>query len=365
MSRRSFFVLSILTLFAVSGAAAALFVTGDEAGPSARGDLLFPQLADRTSDSARIRVSAVGRSIIIERNGEGWLLPENGGYPVRADLANALVASLASLKANEPKTSNPDLYAHIGVEDAAAPEARSKLVSVETVQGDTLARALVGKASVSIGSNPLGGTFVRRPEETQSWLAEGTAQVPGSLSEWLESIVHVPGPEVRRITIIEQDTIVFEAVKSGPQGTNYALVSVDSRYGPPTSVANDVAIKRVAQGIVSTRFEDVRAAESVEFGPQSRTVRFDLADGMRLDVQIGNQSWVRYDASASGPGEAAVHAAQIANKTRGFAYRLPENKLSALSADISGLLKSGEAAAKSPESLMQRLLPAPAPFQLQ
>lgn len=373
MSYRAFLTLAIITVLALCGAAWAVIVNDAESGrSSSAGRLMFPQLAEHPQNAARIRFSASGVAFSVERKGEAWVLPEKAGYPVRPELANALVASLASLRAYEPKTSNPDLYDHIGVEDIAAPDAHSKLVVVETRDGAELARVLLGAPSASIGATPLGGTFVRRPNDKQAWLAEGTATAPTLLSEWLEMIVHVPGPEVRRITILEGEKVAFEAAKPEPQGTTYSLVSVDSRYGPPESVANDSAVKRIAQGIVSTRFEDVRPADTVAFGTESRTVRFDLASRLRLEVQIGqadNKPWVRYAASASGLGEAAAQAQAITSKTRGWAYRLPDNKIGPLTVDIRSLLKSPDEAAApaSPSPLMNRLPtpsgPLPLPLQ--
>jgi hypothetical protein len=370
MSLRAILTLAVVTVLSVCGAA--WTVIENSAGPArstSAGRLLFPQLAEHPDNAARIRLVAQGAAFVVERKGQDWVLPEKAGFPVRPDLANSLETTLASLRAYEPKTSNPDLYRHIGVEDVAAPDARSKLVVVETRQGAELARALIGGPSASIGATPSGGTFIRRPDEKQAWLAEGSVAAPSSLSEWLETVIHVPGPEVRRITILEGEKVSFEAAKPEPQGTNYALVTVDNRYGPPESVANDAAVKRIAQGIVSTRFEDVRPAETVVFGPDSRRVRFDLASGLRLEVQIGqvdDKPWVRYATWASGLGEAAAHAQQIASKTRGWAYRLADNKIAPLTVDIRSLLKSPDeaAAAASPSPLMNRLPPSPGPLPL-
>src|ERR687894_588176 len=80
------------------------------------------------------------------------------------------------------------------------PPPPAPLVPAYAADGAVLASVILGKASSSIGFNPLGGTFVREPDEAQSWLAEGQVTVPPYLSDWFDAIVHIPGPDIRRIT---------------------------------------------------------------------------------------------------------------------------------------------------------------------
>ncbi len=178
-----------------------------------------------------------------------------------ASVAN-LITGLDELRLIEPKTSNPDLYPRIGLEDPNAKGAESNLVALE--RGATsLGELIVGKKAESIGFDPLGGTFVRRPGDAQSWLAQGSPTIPSELSGWFDELPAYPSVDVARVQVSDGGKIVFDAVKDGDVYKPAPAAAGDTN--PMTNQVNDAAVKQLAYVVSTGTFEDVAAADKVSF----------------------------------------------------------------------------------------------------
>ena len=215
MTPKTFLAVAAVTGVAVLGAAAAVIVERNALAVPRLGDQpLFPRLASGLGSVARIKIEAPRYSVVFERRGNTWLVADKGNYAARAGAVTRLIGDIAGMRPSETKTDNPNLYSRVAVEDRAAADSKSKLVTVENDQGQALARFIMGKQSQSIGFSPLGGTFVRLPGEAQTWLAEGSPIIPDNIGEWFDQIVHVPGTKVKRMVVYEGEKVVYEAAKT-------------------------------------------------------------------------------------------------------------------------------------------------------
>lgn len=351
MTPRAFLTLAAATALAVAGAGWAL--VSEHFASTAQGaseEPLFPSLVQRGDDVSRVEVENRGYKLVLEKRGENWVAIGLGDYPAKAEPVAQVISGLARLRAYEPKTDNPEWYKEIDVTDVG-PESNATLVTAIAANGDTLASVLLGKESRSIGFNPLGGTFIRQPGEAQAWLAEGAVFVPRFLQNWFDQIVHVPGPDIRRITVLEGDKVVFDSEKSDPSTGEYALLAVDEKYGPAGSTANSNNIKNMAQGIVSTSFDNARALDTVTFAPDARTVRFKTADEMELEVRLGTadgQTWVAYRATAPDGSAGATKAKEISDRTQNWAFLLPSYRVASLERPVPDLVVLPEKPAEQP-----------------
>ena len=343
MSPRAFLTLAVLTVVAVIGAAWVLLAEQRASTIVRPTDApLFPALTERADEVQRIEIKNRNYDLTLERQGDIWVVPEMGNYPVRVTPVGLLVSGIASLKPYEAKTNNPEWYDEIEVGEPG-PDSTATLVNAYAADGEVLANVIIGKASSSIGFNPLGGTFVREPDEAQAWLAEGQVTIPPYLSDWFDPVVHIPGPDIRRITILEGDAVVFDAEKTDIQTGDYELVSLDPKYTREEGlVAEDNAIKRVATGVVSTTFENVRPESDLARAPDARTVRFVTANQLQLEVRLGEingETWVAYTATAPAGSEGEALAQQISDRTQGFAFKLPPYRTEPLLQPVSDLVE--------------------------
>ena len=304
----------------------------------------FPELAARPEAVEHLRISTAEYELALRRSGEAWLAENMGGYPVKAGDVSRLISSLAFMRTFEAKTDDPALYPVIGVQPLNKEGARSALVSAEGPEGVALAEAVIGTASSSIGFNPRGGTFLRRPDEARAWLVEGRVDLPATRAEWFEPIVHIPGTDVRRITIFSGTTMLLDAVKQQDDAGTYRLAYLADRFSGPGVTPDQSSIKRIGLGIVSTEFETARPAAEVDFSEEARRIRFETHDAMVLEVrlaEVDGVTWVGYEASAESGSSGEAKAAAIRALTENWVFQLPEQRLAPLLVEVGDLVQSG------------------------
>ena len=302
----------------------------------------FPALQADPGAVARLVVTTPRYNLELAKNGDGWVVASQGNYPVNSTQVMNLVDGLASLRPFEAKTANPALYPEVWVEEPGSEGAASSYLSAENAAGEPLGSMIVGKISNSIGFNPLGGTFVRKPGEEQVWLAEGRVGIPLALTDWFQQIVHVSGPDLRRITVREGGEVVFEAAKVDIALGRYELVSVQNPGIEGDIIASDSNVKQMGQGVVSTTFDQARAASDVAFADTDRIVTFETAKGLTLSVQLHEQDgvvWAKYTATAPEGSEGVAQAAQITERTRDWAFKLPAYRLNPLRLAVASLVE--------------------------
>jgi hypothetical protein len=346
MTPRALAILLGVTAISAAGALGLLaFQTAGTRGPTA-GFPATANLVERARDIARLRIEAPSYTLNLERRGATWVVSNMADYPIQASTASGVVAGLAALRPLEAKTNRPERYGRIQVEEPGTAGAKSILVTVETAQGEALARLIVGKRSASTGFSPLGGTFVRRPGDGQAWLAAGSVTIPESIENWLDSVIHVPGTAVKRVAVLEGDDVVLTAAKAEPPSVRFEIDAIAPRYEKPDHRANDRAIKGLALGIVSVTAQDIRAASAVPVGPGARTVRFELENSIVLDATViegEGGPWVRYRVNAQpSSGEGATLAQDFRAKTANWAFKIAAHKINALKTSVEDLIEMVE-----------------------
>lgn len=343
--RRPLLALLIVTLAGVAGAAWSVWdAERTSIALVAAPGPMFPELVEPGVAIDSVEVTTADYKLHLEHRDDGWRADSKGGYPVRKGMADDLIRQIASLERREAKTRNPAWYGRIDVGDVGA-DSSSRLVRLA---GKNLkpVSVLVGKRSDSVGADPIGATFVRRSGDAQAWLAEGVVDVPDRLGQWFVPLVHVPGPEVKEISIFEGATEVFDAQKE-KGATSYTLEKIDPRYAEPGKVGNDARIKAIETGIVSVDLVDVRRVDAVTFPPDARTVRFKTGDGLVIAAKLGQadgETWVAYSASAPEGSDATDFADGVNSRCKGWAFRIADNKVEALQTPIASLLTTKQAA---------------------
>jgi hypothetical protein len=347
MTPRALGIFFIVTVLSVAAAGWTWWAEArGNVAPSVIGTVMFPALSAPDVELTEITIKSPDYALDLKKKDGEWVAADHGDYPVISANAERLAGDIGALKVREQKTRDPKKYPVIKVEDAGD-GAHSVLVHVSGKGGTDLADVLVGKAAQSVGADPQGATFVRRPGEAQAWLAEGPVTIPLTVADWLEPVLHIPGTEMHQVKIEENGKTVFEAAK--PKGEiAYKLISVEPQSTNEDLVANDSAVKGFTQSMVSASFQDVRAASDVTFPDNGRTVVFDTTDGMDVQVRLGKAAgaaWITVHADAPSDSPAADKAKQINSKTDGFAFQLVPRKMEALQTDVAKLVQPASAAA--------------------
>lgn len=267
---------------------------------------LLPGLSEHINDVSQITLTGADNKTVVtlKRTDGGWAVVEKSGYS--ADLAKVreFLLKLANAVLIEQKTSSKDKYADLGVDDISAKDAKGTLVELAGLSQPI--KLIIGNYNGGGG----GGTFVRLPDEAQSWLVKGNITVEKAAANWLShELIDVPATRFRTVELTNPDGKVLKAVKQASSDVNYQLVDVPKGREPSSDFA--------ANGLVSTlaglRFDDVLPAKDAEPGDKVYKAHYAAYDGLIVDVQAWEKEgkdYARFKATL----DAASADAQIKNE---------------------------------------------------
>jgi hypothetical protein len=308
MSPKAFLVLAGLTL--ITTVAAVFAVLSEPAATTLQyvDEPAFPALRANPDAVAKITITApAGTITLVRETGDRWAALERYGYPVDRKRVRDLVIALADMRLIERKTAQPERYGRLQVEAPDAEGAKSQLVRLETADGKVLAEAIIGKERYRLTGTEPSGTYLRRPDEAQSWLASGGVQIEPEVARWLDGdIVQLDPAAIRRIEIKRAGEPPYVAERAGP-GAELQLADL----APDEALKKDADLNRLTGGLSGVRLDDVKPRNELKWPAQENTAQVQTFDGTELTVhlaQIDDQHWATFDARRVGPAAAAPAA---------------------------------------------------------
>ena len=135
----------------------------------------------------------------VSKSDKGWVVDSRDGYEANKAAVRILFDNLAEAKLVEAKTSNPDNYAKLGVEDIDNTKAQGILFSVAGLQEST---DIIFGNDGSSGKNT---QYVRRKGEAQSWLINKKLKLNTDVTEWLQKdILDIPPERIKLFKLLIQ-----------------------------------------------------------------------------------------------------------------------------------------------------------------
>ncbi len=305
-----------LILIAVAGVLALLaglaYMSSRNAPKAAASDLLFPDLLGRINDVAAVELSGPQGEVRVTRQGDAWVLPDKTGVPAVEGRVRPIIIALAELEAGEPKTTKPELYSRIGVEEPGEGSS-STLLTLSDAAGQTMASLILGKTEW-ISSNQM--RYVRKSGEAQSWLLEFKPDTNLDASMWAEkTLTRVDGSRVRSVVIRQPSGEEMRLSKETPEQEHYAVDPLPEGR----SLRSEGVADPLARGLQQLNFEDVRAGgESLE-GPVT-TFTFQTFDGLTVTMRVVDEGGVKW-ATLTAEGEQAEKPDELAELQQRFAGR--------------------------------------------
>jgi len=293
---------------------------------------LLSGLKDRAKDVTRVTVRSSTATVDLAKSadGAGWLIASKANYPADGNAVRELLGALANAEVLEEKTSKPDLYARIGVDDVEKPGSKSVRVSLFDASGASLGSVLIGNtqaeqaaASQDRGSGPVGPRrFVRREGQGQSFLASLATDARAESTAWAESkILEIPSERVKSASFsvpagaASGDDAGAAVVTSMSRGSSTQTAYAVAGLPTGRALKDQYVAGRAAQMLSYLTFEDVRPASEVTFdGPGVATATFTMFDGLVLTVKTadeGGEVWHHVAATYEPPPEPTVAAPSI------------------------------------------------------
>jgi Domain of unknown function (DUF4340) len=347
MSRGRFTGLLIAALVVL---AAALYLgSRRNAGePSAEGKPFLPQVATAlgTVTEIDLQKGAATPAVTLHRTGEQWSVAQRGDYPADAAKIHKLLLSLADAKIVEEKTSNPENFAAIGVDDPASPTAAGTQITLI---------AKDGKHTVIVGK-PIGeGNFARRGGENRTFTVQPGITADVEPKAWIDSrLLDVPVAQIQSVE---------EKLSPGPGYRVHRLKAGEDGFAldgtPPAGrkLQDAKALAPSGSALNSLTADDVAAASSIDFSKSSQAI-FTLADGNVITVTgaaADDKHWIEVQSTK----DTALNA-----KTQNRAFEVAGYRFDAIFRPLEQLLVPKEtkpATPPSPRASAAPRAPTPAP----
>lgn len=284
--------------------------------------LMFPDLAPRLQQAAKVEIVHAGTPLIIEKKGDVWGLAERSDYPVQRDKLREMLTGLTELRLAEKRTSDPAEFSKLGLDDPTKAKAESNLIRVLDSGGKPIVELVVGHHRVRTEGNLADAVYVRKPDSDQTWLAEGRLQVEAGSQSWLDRDVLNIDPS--RIASVDA-TRGEQTLEFVRQGDKLALKSPADH--PPLE---DYKVDEVGRGLQLLTFTDVKRRDDIPGEKIGQSV-FTTSDGLKVTVtgaHAGNDFWARFD--VTGKDNTKAEAEKLEAKVSPWAYEIGAWKEKAL-----------------------------------
>ena len=370
---RSVLILAVATLVAVG---AVFFVERESSTEDHGGEAVFPALLEQVNSVDRVRVTGNEGAFTLARDGDRWVVEEKERYAADPDRVHKLLLGAAGMKRVEPKTSNPELYPKLWLEDPSGEDAKSVRFVLENASGAALADWVLGDRRPSKSDASRTELFIRVADNPMAWLVEGSVPGGPTIIAWVDRMVaRIDRERLRDVEVVHTDGAVVAVNRPGPEDTDFSLQGVpadretDSQY----------RINDIGRFLEDLRFEDVAPSSSLDFsGSVDKRVRITTFDGLRVDVETvmrDGEAWVQLRAEVdetlvktSGDGAGAssdddaetrrasgalptlddvrAEAERLNARWKGWAYELPSFKRDYIAKRMGELTRAIEEADK-------------------
>jgi hypothetical protein len=237
----------------------------------------FPGLIDRVNEVARVELRGGGKETVIVKSGSQWVVANRGNYPAQFEKVKPLVVGVAQLEILEQKTSNPELYAKLGVEDLTAKDAVSHQVSLLDTGGKTVAALLVGKEPANLGVQAPDALYIRRAGEAQALLVLGRVKAETDPAAWVDTkLADVVSSRIKEAVVkpAAGEAITISKAKAGDKAFTLAGVPKGMK------VKSQGVVESLATALQDLHFEDVVAEADAKFPDKPAQVSYKTFDGL-------------------------------------------------------------------------------------
>jgi Domain of unknown function (DUF4340) len=287
MSNRRLLILSFITLIII--VAAVISSKGRAPQTVIESAELFPGLKDQINSIAGITIESASGTLNLKKQGEDWLIAEAGDYPARFDKVKQTVLTLADMKIQSEKTSNPALFSELGVEDITAEKSTSQLLSLKDGSGNALASVITGDLRTSDIAGDT-GVYVRKPGANETWLASGVIQVSSDVIEWIEqNLVNIADDRILDTRIEHPDGSVL-AISRAKGQEDFAVTEIPE--GKESRSA--YFINQTGTILSNLTVENVKAREGFVFPDTATKTTVRTYEGLIASITTANIEGANY-----------------------------------------------------------------------
>ena len=319
MSSKKLISLIIISILLAVSAAMSINMNTQNYNFQNRGEVFLKGFTQNINNVNLISIESFDNTIDLVKKENSYI--SESGYPLKKGMWENLITSLSLLRIEEKKTDDPKRHNDLNLkspelnksEDES--EGYATKITLKKNDGTVYSSILFGKTDPSVGGLS-GGQFARMNGVNQSYLLRGAIRMPGSKSDWFESLLF---------------TIKNENFKKASLVKNYKVFEIENikdalKVTYPQTLdfkADQEKLSDVRDVIESFYFYDVK--KSLNSYPDNLpTLSYVTTDGLILSIssispEAKGESWVIIKAKSNSP-ESKKLADEIINKTSGFQF---------------------------------------------
>lgn len=286
---------------------------------AAIGKVLLADVLPQANSIQKIKIAGADNQTIVTLNKQGatWQVEERDNYPAEISQIRSLVVSLLEAHIIEEKTSNPELYARLGVEDISHADAQGMQVTLH--YGEQATALIVGKPGPQLNKN----RYVRKPNDATSWLVNKKIDIKHDLTYWLDKDLFSLEPqEIAKVTIkvAGSKAIIIEHRHDETDEPDSSHFKVTNLTDPNAHVV-DAELQQITNALSSFQLLDVASQDKVADHAVSLMIEYQLNDSSVIALQAYDLDGERYAAiDVTGPVD---FAESVQQKAQGRVFKLP------------------------------------------
>lgn len=264
-----------------------LIVYLDKSSTSSKDKLLYPKLSDDVNNLTKISITSNDKNVNLKKMDNDWIVEEKFNFSADKNKIRQLVTNISSSRLKARKTKNPDFYSKLGLDDN-----QSKKVNLSKNSDKTLISLRIGNIM-----HQLGGSYVKKESEKQSWLISNKIEVNADSKEWLNSkIFSIKQDRINNVSISHsknkksQDNVKISKNDEG----KFDLIGISKKKS-----ANEYLINNVISKLSNFEIEDIEDAKKVKFRKSKIiTTSFQTNDGLEVVVYLTkakDKNWAKVE----------------------------------------------------------------------
>lgn len=278
--------LLVLAVAAIAAIGLGIWLSSDRASQNeTTSAALYPELKKTLNDATAVTIFTAGdkQAVKIARKDSAWVVSERHGYPADDAKVRKLLLGLANAKVREEKTSNPESYASLSVEDVSAENASGIRVEVSGVQPPV--NLIVGKPGLSLDTQ-----YVRKAGDSQSWLIDTDIDTTSLPQDWLsKTLLEISADRVQSASVQFKGAKPYTAAKNAKTDADLSVTGLPKGK----QLSSPSAANTLASALTALPLSDVQPAKQLEGAPDV-TATYQTFDGLVLELKGWSKDDKRY-----------------------------------------------------------------------
>lgn len=336
------FALVVMLTLIIGGAAFYLSKEESEQREDQDAGIVFLNtLSQKLNDVAAVKILETDKETNLKFQGEQWSLQEKNNYPADFSKVKKMLLDLSQFKTIESKTSKPESYGRLGVQNIGEPgDAASQQIELFDKAGNKIESVIIGKSKESRVPGSQAALYVRKSNDAKSWLVSGALRLPTSYEDWLDkNIVDIKADRVKSVSITHPDSSKVLIAKDSNEDKNYKVLNLpDNAKLKSDSIANSLA-----SGLQSLTFVDITPRTGFNMGDAKPTViEFETFDGIGITVKAiekDDKHYFLFDSQAKvDDDKARQEAVRMGSHFAKWVYEVAEFKATSLKKTLDDLI---------------------------